>query len=384
MRAIASLISVALALAASATAPGAAPASAAAPGAARARAAAVPGAATAGVAGYAAIQPDLVLRFPDDEGSHPEFRTEWWYVTGWLETPDHRPLGFQVTFFRTRPTLDTANPSAFAARQLLVGHAAVSDPDRGRLWHEQRIARAGFGLAAAAVGHTDLRMRDWMLSAAGTMLELRVTAQEFGYELKLERSQPPLANGRGGYSQKGPAPESASGYYSLPQLRVIGRVRRGGTTLPVTGTAWLDHEWSSTYLDADGVGWDWVGLNLADGGALMAFRIRDRQGRQRWAGGTLRRPDGSLVSFAPGEIAFEPGRRWRSPRTAVEYPVAWRLRAGALEVALEPLMDDQESDSRLTTGAIYWEGAVRACAAGRPLGRGYLELTGYGEPLRLR
>ena len=334
--------------------------------------------------GYPAIRPGLELRFPDDEGSPPPFRTEWWYVTGWLETPDHRPLGFQVTFFRTRPTSDESNPSAFAARQLLIAHAAISDPQRGRLWHEQRIARAGFGLAAAAVGRTDVRMRDWTLSATGATLEARVAAPEFGYQLQLERSQPPLANGRGGYSQKGPLPTSASGYYRLPQLRVSGRVTLGGTTLPVTGSAWLDHEWSSAYLDADSSGWDWVGLNLADGGALMAFRIRDRQGRQRWAGGTLRRADGSLVIFAPDEIAFEPGRSWRSPRTAVDYPVAWQLRAGALNLALEPLMDDQESDSRLTTGAIYWEGGVRASAAGRPLGRGYLELTGYGEPLRLR
>jgi len=341
-------------------------------------------AAAGAAAGYPDIQPGLALRFPDDEGSHPEFRTEWWYVTGWLATPDGQPLGFQVTFFRTRPALEAANPSAFAVRQLLIAHAAVSDPVRGRLWHEQRIAREGFGLAAAAVGRTDVHIRDWTLAAAGATLEAHVAAQEFGYALRLERSQAPLANGRGGYSQKGPLPTSASGYYSLPQLRVSGQVTRGHVTRPVTGSAWLDHEWSSAYLDADSTGWDWVGLNLADGGALMAFRIRDRHGAQRWAGGTLRRADGSLVRFAPGEIAFEPGRRWRSPRTAVEYPVAWQLSAGALKLSLEPLMDDQESDSRLTTGAIYWEGAVRASAAGRPVGRGYLELTGYGEPLRLR
>ena len=342
------------------------------------------GAASAPAASYPDIRPGLELRFPDDEGSHPDFRTEWWYVTGWLATPAGQPLGFQVTFFRTRPLPAMANPSAFAARQILIAHAAISDPERGRLWHEQRIAREGFGLAAAAVGRTDVRIRDWALTAAGATLEARVEGPDFGYQLHLERSQPPLANGRGGYSQKGPAALSASGYYSLPQLRVTGQVRRGSTTLAVTGTAWLDHEWSSAYLDADSVGWEWVGLNLADGGALMAFRIRDRQGAQRWAGGTLRRADGSTVSLAPDAIAFRPGRRWRSPRSGVEDPVGWQLRAGALALDLEPLMDDQESDSRLTTGAIYWEGAVRASAAGRPLGRGYLELTGYGEPLRLR
>jgi predicted secreted hydrolase len=333
---------------------------------------------------YPEVLPGGRLEFPADEGSHPDYRTEWWYVTGWLSTSDGRPLGFQVTFFRTRPTLDTANPSAFAARQVVIAHAAVSDPAHGRLWHAQRIARAGFGLADAAIGRTDVHVRDWFLRAAGTAFMTRVSADDFGYALRLERVQPPLANGRDGYSQKGPAPESASWYYSVPHLRVTGTLTRSGRTETVTGSAWLDHEWSSAYLDADSAGWDWTGLNLDDGGALMAFRIRDRDGGTRWAAGTLRAADGGTTAFGPSDVEFVPGRAWRSPRTGIEYPVEWRLRAGTLELGLVPLLDDQESDSRLTTGAVYWEGAVTATRDGRRVGRGYLELTGYGEPLRLR
>jgi predicted secreted hydrolase len=334
--------------------------------------------------GYPAVRPGVPVRLPEDAGAHPDYRTEWWYATGWLAAPDGRPLGFQVTFFRTRPTLATGNPSRFATGQVLIAHAAISDPARGRLWHDQRIARAGFGLAGAATGRTGVAIRDWSLVTEGAALHARIPADGFALDLELTPRTPPLLNGRAGYSQKGPAPESASYYYSLPGLEVRGSIVRGGVATAVTGSAWLDHEWSSTALDAESVGWDWIGLNLDDGGALMAFRIRDATGGVRWAGGSRRRADGGVEVLAPGAVRFVPGRRWRSPRTAIDYPVEWHVAAAGLDLDLVPLMDDQESDSRLSTGAVYWEGAVEARQGGRVAGRGYLELTGYGEPLRLR
>jgi predicted secreted hydrolase len=352
-------------------------------------AAAVPAAFAASAAGDevpADVVPGVVLEFPRDHGSHPRFRTEWWYVTGWLESVRGETLGFQVTFFRTDPGLARSNPSAFAPRQLLIGHAAISDVARGRLWKDQRIARAGFGLVEASELDTAVRIDDWRFARRGASYASRVRAEGFGFELTLERTQPPLLNGLGGYSRKGPEPRSASYYYSVPQLAVRGAIEREGRRDTVTGRAWLDHEWSSAYLDAEAAGWDWFALNLADGGALMAFRIRDRRGGTHWAGGSWRRADGTERRYEPAEVGFVPGRRWRSPRTRVEYPVEFRVRlAGDFDLDLVPLLDDQESDTRASTGAIYWEGAVRGLAAGarRELGRGYLELTGYGEALRL-
>lgn len=334
--------------------------------------------------GYPAVTPGAAVILPRDAGAHPDYRTEWWYVTGWLATPEGQPLGFQVTFFRSRPTLETGNPSRFASGQVLIAHAAISDPARGRLWHDQRLARAGFGLAEAAIGRTEVSIRDWSLKTAGPSLSAEVAADGFGFKLRFEPTSPAMPNGDRGYSQKGPATTSASYYYSLPGLAVAGTVTRAGVAVPVSGRAWLDHEWSSAPLDAQSVGWDWVGLNLEDGGALMAFRIRDRAGGVRWAGGTYRDAAGHAEVLAPAAVSFEPGRRWRSPRTAIEYPVEWGLRAGPLHLALVPLMDDQESDSRLSTGAVYWEGAVTARMGEQVLGHGYLELTGYGAPLRLR
>lgn len=332
---------------------------------------------------YAPVLPGAALQFPRDHGSHPEFRTEWWYITGWLRTGSGEPLGFQVTYFRTRPDIDPANPSAFAPRQLIIAHAALSDARRGRLWKDQHIARAALGLAGAATDRMDVWLDRWRLQQNGSTMTANVDGDDFGFLLQLDPAQRPMANGEQGYSQKGPAPRSASYYYSLPQLRVRGSVTRRGQAQTVTGEAWLDHEWSSEYLDAQAVGWDWTGINLADGGALMLFRIRDASGRARWAGGTLRNAAGGIHVFKPDEIEFVPGKRWRSPRTGTEYPVEWTVRAGALLFHLKPLLDDQENDARLSTGAVYWEGAVTALQNGVVRGRGYLELTGYGEPLKL-
>lgn len=332
---------------------------------------------------FAPVVPGYAMQFPQDAGSHPEFRIEWWYVTGWLNETSGRPLGFQITFFRGRPRLRQDNPSAFTPRQVVIAHAALSDPGHGRLIHAQRAARAVFELAGAEPNDTRVWIDDWILERRDGDYRARIPAGELQFELALTPSQPPLLQGNGGLSRKGPAPESASYYYSEPHLKVRGSVIRAGRPLPVTGTAWLDHEWSSSYLPAEASGWDWIGINLADGGALMAFRMRDRQGGHFWAGGALRHADGRLEVFSPDEVRFIPRREWRSPRTGTRYPVSWTVRAGDLELAIEPLMDDQENDTRISTGTIYWEGAVRVYRAGIATGLGYLELTGYWRPLNL-
>ncbi|MBE0627935.1 MAG: carotenoid 1,2-hydratase [Burkholderiales bacterium] len=332
---------------------------------------------------YAQVRPGHELQFPRDHGSHPQFRTEWWYLTGWVSDESGRDSGIQITFFRNRPRVAEDNPSRFAPRQLLFAHAALADPETGKLLHEQRAARAGFGLAEAQQGRTDVNIDDWSLRQSAQGYSARIAAPEFAYALEFRPAQPVLLQGVRGLSRKGPEPAQASFYYSQPQLAVSGFITLRGEKRAVRGLAWLDHEWSSEYLAPQAQGWDWIGLNLADGGALMAFRIRDKQGGTLWAGGTLRAADGRVRVFDPGEISFQPLRRWRSPRTQTEYPVALRVRAGDLEFELEPLMDDQELDARASTGTIYWEGAVTARTGDKLLGRGYLELTGYWRRLRL-
>ena len=332
---------------------------------------------------FARVESDVALRFPRDHGAHPTFRTEWWYLTGHLRDPAGTAIGVQVTFFRTRPGIAEDLRSRFAPRQLLFAHAALAIPSRGRLLHEQRSAREGFGLALAGESDTDVRIDDWSLVRRGDTFAARIVARDFALELAFRATQPVLPQGSRGMSRKGPRPEQASYYYSMPHLDVAGTLTIATRALPVTGKAWLDHEWSSEYLADEARGWDWTGINLDDGGALMAFRIRDRAGGAYWAGGSHRDASGRLVVFEPADVAFEPLRRWRSPRSNLEFPVAMRVVAGDFDLTLEPLMDDQELDARASVGTIYWEGAVRASRAGRVIGSGYLELTGYGEPLRI-
>lgn len=333
---------------------------------------------------FAPVTPDRSISFPRDFGAHPDFRTEWWYATGWLETPDGKPLGFQITFFRSATEHDRANPSRFAPRQLIIAHAAISDPATGKLVHDEKTAREGFGLAYAKENNTDIKLDDWRLVRdVEGRYQVSIPARDFTLTLSLTPTQAPMLQGEKGFSRKGPKPEQASYYYSEPHLQVTGTIVRNGKSMQVGGTAWLDHEWSTSVLDPQAVGWDWVGINLHDGSALMAFQIRSKTGDKVWAHAALRDPSGRVTHFSPQEVRFAPERHWRSPRTRASYPVETRLRTGDIEWHIIPLQDDQELDSRRSTGAVYWEGAVSVARNGKKAGRGYLEMTGYVKPLKL-
>jgi predicted secreted hydrolase len=357
------------------------------------------------------------LVFPRDHGAHPDFRTEWWYATGWLQLPDGSPVGFQTTFFRVRTGAGEGNPSTFAPRQLILAHAAIADPRLGRLRHDQRAARVlGGANASSAAGaaysleRTDIHVGDWSFRQDDDSRRrylAEVKAEGFSYSLTLAADSPPMLNGEAGFSRKAADPKHASYYYSRPQLKVSGTLLLDGRTQRVNGSAWLDHEWSSELLPEAAQGWDWIGINFDDGSALMAFRLRGREqvvpsaaGRgdaalsvgpaeaqpqleSLWSAGSLRHADSRVEILSPQAVAFTAMRRWRSPRTGVDYPVEWQVRVGARRFHLQPLLDDQELDSRRSTGALYWEGAVRVSEGGREIGRGYLEMTGYSEKIKV-
>ena len=332
------------------------------------------------------------LVFPADFGSHDDTRIEWWYVTGTLEAGALRH-GFQVTFFRSKGEVDAAHPSRFAARQLLFAHAAVTDMQARRLRHDQRIARAGFGIAEAAGADTRVKLRDWHLTRdltreAGAASRYRAAAQSeaagFAFDLSLAATQPLLLQGDAGFSRKGPSPAHASHYYSEPQLQVTGTLSLDGRAAPVTGRAWLDHEWSDALLPDGAVGWDWIGMNLADGAALTAFRLRRADGSMVWAGGSHRPAGGAVRAFAADEVRFMPKRSWTSPATRAVYPVEWDVTTPAGSFQVRARLDAQELDSRGSTGSVYWEGTSDLLdAAGRVVGGGYLEMTGYAGRLKL-
>lgn len=332
---------------------------------------------------YPDVKPGRAFAFPRDHGAHPDFRIEWWYVTGTVNTAKREELGFQITFFRTRPRIDARNPSKFTPKQILFAHTAISDSSIGKLLHDQRSARSGFGIVEAKVGDADVRIRDWrFFRLPDGRFAAKIKARGFSLNLVFTPTQPPILQGEQGYSRKGPDPKLASYYYSMPQLAVTGTVTRGKSTDRVKGRSWLDREWSSRLLGGTAVGWDWVGLNFDDGSALMAFRVRGKDGRAVWAGGTFRRADGTTVTLKPADVRFTPTRTWRSKRTKAVYPVAQiltiKLPEGQRRLTLTPIFADQELDARSSGLPVYWEGLVRT-----QNGRGYLELTGYAAPLAM-
>jgi predicted secreted hydrolase len=332
-------------------------------------------------ASYPAVTPGRHFSFPQDHGAHPEFRSEWWYVTGWLSTGAGKPVGFQVTFFRIRPRSADANPSAFAPKQIIVAHAALSDPLQGHILSGSSVAREGFGLASAQTGDAAVNLRDWHFNRhQNGHFSTHVATNDFDLSLDLEPTGPVLLEGQGGYSRKGPGPSQASYYYSLPHLAVKGDLIQAGTRRPVTGSAWLDREWSSSYLSPEAVGWDWTGLQLDNGSALMAFRMRKADGTTYWSEGSFQDAKGHVLHLGPNDISFTTVRRWRSIKTGAVYPVEQlvtiHLPSGERKFPLTPLMLDQELDWRRNGMPIYWEGAVTTSG-----GRGYLEMTGYaGRP----
>ena len=341
---------------------------------------------------YAPVTPGTALAFPRDFGAHPQHRIEWWYVTGWLDrsegktTKNEAQCGFQVTFFRVRtPLLD--GKSAFTPTQLLFAHAAISDARVGKNLVAERSARTGFGLAGASQSTTDVWIRDWRLTRSidtpTASYTARIRADAFAFDLTLNATQTMLLQGDAGFSQKGPSHQNASQYYSLPQLQVRGTLSTSDRKEAVRGVAWLDHEWSSALMPQGGQGWDWVGINFDDGAALMAFQLRSKPGTAPiWRAARWRKADGSIAPIARESIQWRALRNWTSPETNTAYPVEMELRVGNRVLQLKPLFDAQELVSH-GMGNTYWEGAVHALDAGQAIGRGYLELTGYGRALRI-
>ncbi len=340
------------------------------------------------------------LRFPRDHGTHNETRTEWWYLTGHAQNAAGRSFGFQVTFFRSR--VDAAQPlqSRLAAKQLLFAHAAITDLQGNMLLHDQRIARWNGEQPTQPAQRTrgvfaredDLQvvLRDWFMQRDGSgAYRTEVAGDEIGIAITAAPTQAILLQGEKGFSRKGPDPAQASFYITHPQLAVQGTLTLRGERFTVTGQAWLDHEWSEAILHPEAMGWDWIGMNLANGDSLTAFELRRADGSALWAGGSHRTQAASTDplgarSFASNEVRFTPQRFWTSPLTNARYPVEWQVNTPAGRFTARALLDAQELDSRTSTGTVYWEGLSDLLdAQGQRVGRGYLEMTGYAKPMVL-
>lgn len=334
-------------------------------------------------AAFEPIEP-RALAFPRDHAAHPQQRIEWWYLTSRLEDTNGRRFGLQWALFRfaLRPE-DRATREDFSGAQVYMLHAAVSDLDRNRFLHEERLARGAAELAGVEAAPWRGWLGDCLARSEGLdtlfPLSLDCGGEGFRYRLRLQQSGPRVLHGEAGYSRKSAA-GAASFYYAFPFLEAQGEIEIEGERHTVSGQAWYDHEWASSLLSGDEVGWDWFSLRFDSGAALMLFHIRDRSGALVSSRGSFVHADGRVEPFAEAAVQAEVVRHWTSPDSGATYPLGWRLRSQRFDFDLQvsSVRDAQEFD-----GAVrYWEGAVDALGrlGGAPVkAQGYLELTGYGE-----
>ncbi|MGE6196235.1 lipocalin-like domain-containing protein [Aeromonas media] len=315
--------------------------------------------------------PGQPIRLPADHGAHPDYRSEWWYLTGNLKDEQGRDYGIQWTLFRQGIEQQITSDNPWLSPQLWLAQFAITDLARGSHSQDERTSRQGPGLAGASGG--EYWLREWRLASEGKSLfpaTLKVQSKMGELNLKVSVAKPVVLQGKAGYSEKSPG--NASFYYSYPRLNLSGTLTLDGETRTVTGQGWFDHEWSSSVLAQWQSGWDWFSLQLADGRELMLFRLRTKEGRPEPENryGILIERDGSSRVLAPESIVLTPGKTWRGPK-GQDYPVEWQLKAGGLKLRIKARQPNQAMTGRFD----YWEGAVTV--EGDAQGLGYLEMTGY-------
>jgi predicted secreted hydrolase len=334
--------------------------------------------------GFSRAEAPRAFSFPADHGAHPDFRSEWWYFTGNLAAANGRHFGFQLTFFRVAlAPRAVPRESAWATNQAWMAHFTLTDTEAGQFHAAERLGRGALRIAGAEVSPFRVWVGDWQASsrAQTALFPLRLNAADetVAIELELSAAKPLILQGQDGWDRKGPEPGNASYYYSFTRVAARGRVRTRDARFEVTGTAWMDREWSTSALGPDLAGWDWLSLQLADGRELMLYRMRRKDGGTgAFSKGTLILSTGEKLPLSASEFVLEPRRWWTSRKTAVRYPVAWFLEipSQGLSLEIEPRLDEQELDLSVR----YWEGAVHTkgrVGTDTVTGQGYLELAGY-------
>ena len=343
--------------------------------------------------GYLAVTGPCRLAFPADHGAHPGYRTEWWYYTGNLATPDGRPFGFQVTVFRRQvgPTGDRRSwpepSSAWRTQQLYLGHIALSDISGRQHLFAEDMSRGALGLAGVIQtgGDTTVFLKSWKIDIGPRTQRLQAATEAFAIDLDLVPLKSPVLHGDQGYSRKGDTAERASCYYSFTRLKTEGTIRLHDRELAVSGLSWMDHEFSTAALQPGIVGWDWFSLQLDNGTELMLYRLRQEDGQPNPASsGTLVNADETKRQLSADDVKLTVLEYWQSPRSGGRYPAAWLVTVPSAELSLSivPNLADQEMRTPGSTAVTYWEGSVSVTGemARRPVkGKGYVELTGYAQ-----
>jgi len=337
--------------------------------------------------GFEVPRPGRVFQFPRDHGSHPEYKTEWWYYVGHLQAASGESFGYQLTFFRVAlRNLRQPDPqarSAWSLHTVYFAHLALTDAARRTFLFRDKAGRGALGLSGAEPGAMKVWIDDWQAELRGDEFHLQAHDRGLALDLVLKPTKPPALHGEGGYSRKSAKSAAASYYYSLPRLTTRGTITLDGRNLPVAGTSWMDHEFFSSAMAPDLVGWDWFSLQLTDGWEVMLYLLRRQDGSVDPASsGTLIDPQGRTRHLNLADFTVTPTGAWTSPHTHMKYPAGWEINipGAGYRLELTPTVPDQEIRSQAPARVTYWEGQVKIQGAkdGAPVaGLGYAELTGY-------
>lgn len=333
------------------------------------------------------------FQFPEDHAQHPGFQTEWWYYTGNLRARDGRAFGFQLTFFRVqlKPTL-LVTGSPWRSNQLYFAHFTVSDLEAGRFFMAEKAGRGGMGIGGVSFHSERVRifLHSWEAVIQGDAHQLKAEGDDFAVNLQLVSEKGPVLHGEKGLSRKGGSPGQASYYYTLSRMKSEGVLRLYDERLEISGFSWMDHEFSSSVLSKDQVGWDWLGLQLSGNRELMLYILRHQDGSpDPFSSGTLVKSDGTAVHLPKESFVIRPVGFWVSKQSRARYPSGWQVEVlpYRMNLMVTPNLQDQELITRQSTQVTYWEGSVRVTgsAAGEKVsGSGYAELTGYAGEFDLR
>jgi predicted secreted hydrolase len=324
--------------------------------------------------------------FPRDHGSHPQYKTEWWYFTGNLSDNRGSHYGYQLTFFRQGIRTKLANPAGpWDIRDMYLGHFAISDSGKKKFHYAERLSRSGPGLAGANVGNLDVWLTDWSARMQKSTITLKARQNEMELDLTLTPRKPPVFHGKNGLSKKGPGAGQASYYTSLTNLETKGFLKTSSSNdrIAVNGLSWFDQEFGSNQLTAEQQGWDWFSLYLSDGRDIMIYLLRRKDGSiEPASSGTLVEKDGTTRHLNLAEISVQVTEHWKSTRSGGQYPSRWRIQipSSGIDLTLAPYLADQELDTKGSTGITYWEGAISGQGTSRNQSitcQGYAELTGY-------
>ncbi|MGE5401263.1 MAG: lipocalin-like domain-containing protein [Ignavibacteriales bacterium] len=341
-------------------------------------------------AGYKRALAPKKFVFPRDYGPHPDYKTEWWYFTGNLETQEGRHFGFQLTIFRTAVSPDSLRgTSSWRSNQIYMGHFTLTDVESDQFYSFERFSRGANNLAGASPSPFKVWLENWLIDGSSGKTsrgipEVHLMAEQNGVaiDLNLISLKPVVLQGNNGLSQKGPEPGNASYYYSLTRLNSSGRIKILDNNFEVKGLSWMDREWSTSALSKNQAGWDWFSLQLNNGTELMYYQMRKKDGNpDQFSRGIIVNNNGTTVPVAKEDVKLSITGKWQSPGGG-SYPSGWRLRIPKekIDLYITPYIPNQE----LNVSIHYWEGAVKitGISGGKSIsGSGYVELTGYEKAL---